>query len=58
MYGIDTCSQLHQPFCRSVQVAALGDLLGDEEIDTICRQLGHSWRDRIFTPAVIVRSMV
>ena len=58
MYRIDTSAQLHQSFCRPVQVAALADLLADEEIETLCRQLGHSWRDRIFTPAVTVRSMV
>ena len=58
MYGIDTFASLHPPFCRSIQIAALADLLSDEEIDTVCRQLGHSWRGRIFPPAVTVRSMV
>ncbi|MCK4624250.1 MAG: IS4 family transposase [Phycisphaerae bacterium] len=58
MYSIDTSTKLHQSFSRPVQVSALADFLADEEIDIICRQLGHSWRGRIFTPAVTVRSMV
>ena len=39
-------------------MAALQQLLGDDEIEIICRPLGHTWRDRIFTPGVTVRSMI
>ena len=48
----------HQEFRRSVQLAALEDLLPDEEIETICLQLGHTWRERELPPAVTARSMV
>lgn len=58
MYRIDPSTESHQEFSPSVQMAALHELLTDEEIETICRQLGHTWRDRIFSPAVTVRSLV
>jgi hypothetical protein len=59
MYNIDRSVKSHQKeFNPSVQVAALAELLPDDEIELICRQLGHTWRNRIFTPAVTVRSMV
>lgn len=58
MYRIDTPADSRSGFSRGIQVAALLDLLGDKEIDLVCRQLGHAWRNRIFTPAVTVRSMV
>jgi len=45
-------------FCQPVHLAALKDLLTDEEIEVVCSQLGHQWRNRIFTPAVTVRSLV
>ena len=45
-------------FTHGIQLAALQELLTDGEIELICRQLGHTWRDRIFTRAVTVRSMV
>ena len=53
-YSIDECAGCHEQF----QVAALRELLSDEEIETICRQLGHTWRDRVLPPGVTVRSMV
>lgn len=58
MYRIDPSPRSHQQFSRSVQMVALQELLTDEEIDIICHQLGHRWRERIFTPAVTVLSMV
>lgn len=59
MYNIDTSVKSHQKgFTPNVQVAALAELLPDDEIELICRQLGYTWRNRIFTPAVTVRSMV
>jgi hypothetical protein len=41
-----------------LQLAALSELLGDEEIETVCRELGHQWRERRLPPGVTVRSMV
>jgi len=58
MYRIDKSAECHQGFAGGVQLSALQELLDEGEIDLICRQLGHKWRDRIFTPAVTVRSMV
>jgi hypothetical protein len=58
MHRIDKSAGSHSGFSRGIQVAALQELLSDEEIDFICRHLGHTWRNRIFSPAVTVRSMV
>jgi hypothetical protein len=41
-----------------VQLAALHAFLGDDEINTICQQLGHTWRDRVFPPSTTVRSLL
>ena len=48
----------HQQFRRPVQLAALAEFLSDQEIETICRHLGHTWRNRIFPPGTTVRSLV
>lgn len=58
MYRIDNPADSHLGFSNGVQVAAFQELLDDEEIELICRRLGHRWRDRIFTPAVTVRSIL
>jgi hypothetical protein len=39
-------------------MAALGTYLSDEEVEALCRQLGHVWRCRLRPPGVTVRSMV
>ena len=42
MYHIDTSEKSHQKESTpNVQVAALAELLQDDEIELICRQLGH-----------------
>lgn len=46
------------PVGRSVQLAAVEELLTDEEVEAVCRPLGHQWRVRVFPPGVTVRSMV
>lgn len=58
MHRIDTSASSHSDSSQHIQVAALQDLLSDHEIELICRHLGHTWRNRIFTPGVTVRSMV
>ena len=58
MYGIDPAGKSHDQFSRGIQIAALGELLTDDQINVICRQLGHTWRERTFPPGVTVRSMV
>jgi hypothetical protein len=58
MSRIDKSTDSHSGFPHGIQVAALQELLSDDEIELVCRHLGHTWRDRIFTPPVTVRSMV
>ena len=45
-------------FPPPAQIAALGQYLSDEEIEAICRRLGHVWRQRLLGPGTTVRSMV
>jgi len=55
----DTTALRVQAFSRpTIDMAALNDHLSDEEIETICLQLGHEWRERVFPPAITVRSIV
>lgn len=58
MHRIDKSAGSHSGFSQRIQVAALQDLLSDHEIELVCRHLGYTWRDRIFTPAVTVKSMI
>ena len=39
-------------------MAALKEYLSDTEIETLCRRLGHRWRQRTLGPGITVRSMV
>lgn len=48
----------HQKFRRSLQLATLEPHLSDDEIEDICRDLGHAWRNRKLPPGVTIRSMV
>lgn len=58
MYSIVTTPVPSRRFRQSVQLATLQNLLPDAEIKTICRDLGHRWRDRQLPPGPTVRSMV
>ena len=58
MYSIVTTAVPSRPFRESLQLAALENLLPDAEIDAICRDIGHDWRDRLLSPGPTVRSMV
>ena len=58
MYGIVNPEKSHQEFRRGIQLAALKDQLADNEIEGICRDIGHLWRRRELPPGVMVRSMV
>ena len=55
---IDKSTEQEQTFSQRIPFAAVAELLTDDEIETICRQLGHVWRDRRRPPALTVRSMV
>jgi hypothetical protein len=58
MHRIVHSRKAHQRIRRSLQLAALGELLPDREIEALCRQRGHSWRNRKLPPGPTVRSMV
>ena len=58
MYPIDPPAVSPQQNPPVVQMAALGEFLSDEEIETICRQLGHQWRSRRLPPGATVRSAI
>ena len=58
MYIIDKSTEDQQMFSQRIPFAALRELLTDAEVKTICKQLGHSWRERKLPPAIMVRSLV
>ena len=58
MYAIVPPGESHQQICRSVQLAALDELLADTEVEALCRKLRHRWRNRQLPPGPTVRSMV
>ncbi len=58
MYIIDKSTEDQQPFSQQIPFAALRELLTDAQVETICRQLGHLWRERRLPPAAMVRSLV
>ena len=58
MYRIVHSAKSHQRIRRSLQLAALDDLLPDHEVEAICRDLGHRLRRRRLPPGPTVRSMV
>jgi hypothetical protein len=58
MVSIVTAPRSQQEFRRNIQLQAAANHLADDEIHEICRDLGHHWRHRTFTPAVTVRSCV
>jgi len=58
MYHIGKSTEDQQIFSQRIPFAALRELLTDAEIETICKQLGHIWRERRLPPAIMVRSLV
>jgi len=58
MYAIVTDATSHQHFRRSLQLAAVEDVLPDHEVYALCRRLGYAWRNRLLPPGCLVRSMV
>lgn len=58
MQPIVRSGKSHQQIRRSVQLAALGELLPDDEVDALCRRARHRWRNRLLPPGPTVRSMV
>jgi hypothetical protein len=58
MYSIVSSPRSPRHFRKSLQLAALEELLPDQEIEAICRETGHAWRRRQLPPGPTVRSMV
>ena len=58
MSSIVKSSRSHEEFRRSISLAALEEHLNDDLVEGICRQCGHSWRDRKLPPGITVRSCV
>lgn len=58
MHFIDKFPRSQEEFRQALQGPVLRELLSDAEIETICLELGHVWRDRQLPPGVTLRSMV
>ena len=58
MHNIDKLTKCHQAISQNISFAAIQDLITDAEIQAICRQLGHTWRQRLLPPPTMIRSMV
>jgi hypothetical protein len=58
MYRIVSSHRWPRQIRKSLQLACLARLLTDAEIEGICREFGHRWRDRKLPPGTTVRSMV
>lgn len=58
MHRIVPTPESHEQFRRSIPLTALAEHLPDDEINEICQDFGHTWRDRQLPPGVTVRSCV
>lgn len=58
MYRIVHSPRPSRSFRKSLQLSSLAELLPDEEVEAVCREVRHSWRDRQLPPGVTVRSMI
>jgi hypothetical protein len=58
MYAIVSSPRSPRVFRKSLQLAALEELLPDRQVEAICRDTGHVWRRRHLPPGPTVRSMV
>ena len=58
MFPIVTTPESQEQFRHAIQLDAVVDHLTDDEINDICHDLGHTWRDRQLPPGVTVRSCV
>jgi hypothetical protein len=58
MHNIDKLKKSHQAISKTISFATIQDLITDTEIQTVYRQLGYTWRQRLLPPPTMVRSMV
>ena len=52
MYRIVSSPRPSRSFRKSLQLASLEELLPDGQVEGICRDLGHAWRDRQLPPGI------
>lgn len=58
MHNIDKLTRSHQAISKTIPFATIRDLVTDAEIQTVYRQLGCTWRQRLLPPPTMVRSMI
>jgi len=58
MHNIGKLEKCKHLISKPISFAAIHDLITDDEIQTICSQLGHKWRQRLLPPPIMIRSMV
>jgi len=58
MYDSTSWAVVHAFSHPTLDLAALTTHLTDDEIETICLELGHHWRERVFSPVQTVHSIV
>ena len=58
MHPIVPTPESQQEFPRSISLATVAEHLSDTEINAICHDLGHTWRDRQLPPGRTVRTCV
>jgi len=58
MHNIGKLTKSHQAISKTISFAAIRDLITDTEVQTIYRQLGYTWRQRLLPPPTMVRSMI
>ena len=58
MYSTRPPVRPHRKSSHPLALDDLKELLSNEEIQTICHQLGHTWRNRLLPPTTTVRSML
>ncbi len=58
MHNINKTKKSNHLISKTISFATIQDLITDAEIQTIYRQLGHTWRQRLLPPPIMIRSMV
>jgi hypothetical protein len=58
MHNIGKFKKCKHLISQTISFATIQDLITDTEIQTIYRQLGCTWRQRLLPPPIMVRSMV
>jgi len=57
MHNINKFKKSNRVISKTISLATFQELITDAEIQTICRQTGHTWRQRLLPPPTVIRSM-